>query len=415
MSKDTLLQRFKEIRRQTEKLVEPLEVEDFVAQPIQDVSPPKWHLGHSTWFFENFILKQYSSKYQVFDKDFDFIFNSYYESQGNRILRNKRGGLTRPSTEKIFAFRKHVNLKMEELLGSETISHQPFSEFVELGLQHEQQHQELLLTDIKYILADNPLLPVYTSYTPPFQNELELDWLPIEEGVYDVGYKEEGFCFDNELGNHKTYLHAYEISNRLVSNKEFIEFIEDAGYSKPELWLSEGWEWVKHNQSKSPLYWLKDKEKWLSFQLRGLQELDLNAPVTHLNYYEADAFARWKGLRLPTEFEWEVAASTFGNLESSKSFSDGEIYEPFFDQSNPFFYGACWEWTSSDYAAYPFYKQAEGALGEYNGKFMINQKVLRGGSCATPKSHFRPTYRNFFHPHLQWQFSGLRLAKTSGQ
>ena len=407
-----LLERFKRIRAQSLKLTDPLQIEDFVCQPVVDVSPPKWHLGHSSWFFENFILSKYKQDYQLYNPDFNFIFNSYYESQGSRILRNKRGGLNRPSTEKIIAFRKHVDEEIEKLMNTSSEFDDLFYQFMELGLQHEQQHQELLLTDIKYIFADNPLLPAYRDYQMPVNKQAEQNWLDIEEGVYQIGYSGDAFSFDNEREQHKVFLHAYQISNRLVTNGEYLQFMADGGYENYEFWLSEGWDWVKQNRSNAPLYWLKEEGDWYTFELNGLQKMRIEDPLCHINYYEADAFARWKGKRLPTEAEWEVAALHFGDLENSASFSEWNIPQSQTQANHPNFYGGLWEWTSSDYAPYPHYKQAEGALGEYNGKFMVNQKVLRGGSCATPKSHFRPTYRNFFHPQLQWQFCGLRLAET---
>jgi ergothioneine biosynthesis protein EgtB len=410
--KELLLKRFKSIRKQSLKITDPLKIEDFVCQPIVDVSPPKWHLGHSSWFFENFILSKYKKDYQPFDPNFNFIFNSYYESQGSRILRNKRGGLNRPSTEQILAYRKQVDEQLAELLDQPNEFDEQFYQFMELGLQHEQQHQELLLTDIKYIFADNPLLPVYKDYSIPENKQASHDWLDIEEGVYQIGYSGDDFSFDNERERHKVYLHAYQLSNRLVTNAEFLEFINDGGYERFEFWLSEGWDWVKEHQAKFPLYWLKEEGDWFTFELNGLQTLRADDPICHINYYEAEAFARWKGKRLPTEAEWEVAALHFGKLHDAESFSEWGIPQPQTKITQPNFYGGVWEWTSSDYAPYPHYKQAKGALGEYNGKFMVNQRVLKGGSCATPKSHFRPSYRNFFHPNLQWQFSGLRLAES---
>lgn len=409
---ERLIERFLGIRQQTESLTQPLQIEDFVSQPIQDVSPPKWHLGHSSWFFENFLLKRYAENYQPFSEDFAFLFNSYYESEGERLLRNKRGSLNRPTTEEVLTYRKHVDREMQALLLSGAKLDEDFYHFMELGIQHEQQHQELLVTDIKYILADNPLFPTYTKYQKRTSSQSPQEWLSIEAGLYEIGFKGEGFCFDNELGRHKVYLHDFRISNRLVSNEEYLDFIMDGGYENFEYWLSEGWEWLKESACKAPLYWIKKTGEWQSFQLNGLQKLDLKAPVCHLNYYEAEAFASWKGKRLPTESEWEIAAGKYGDLEKANSFLESGIYQSVVEQGRPNFFGSIWEWTSSDYAPYPFYKKAKGALGEYNGKFMVNQKVLRGGSCATPKSHFRPTYRNFFHPHLQWQFSGLRLAET---
>lgn len=404
------IQRYRSIREQTEAIVNPLEEEDYVAQPVVDVSPPKWHLGHTTWFFENFILTKYLKDYKLFDKDFAFIFNSYYESQGDRIFRNKRGTLTRPSTKKVFDFRKYVDQNMEKLLQTEDKLGDDFKVFFEIGLNHEQQHQELLVTDIKYILGSNPLSPIYTPFKENQGNAAEINWLRIEEGVYEIGHEGDDFSFDNERGRHQVYLHEFECMNRLVTNAEYQEFIEAGGYEKAELWLSEGWEWVKETGARAPFYWFKKEGVWWSYQLNGLQPIEKNKTVTHINFYEADAYARWKNCRLLTEFEWEVAAQKYGDLTHAH-FLKENTYQPQVHRDNQFF-GTAWEWTNSAYLPYPFYEQEEGALGEYNGKFMINQMVLRGGSCATPKDHFRLTYRNFFHAHLQWQFTGIRLGKT---
>ncbi len=386
----SLIEKFKTIRAHTEVICAPLHTEDYVAQPIVDVSPPKWHLAHTTWFFETFILKVFKKDYTVFDTDFNFLFNSYYETIGKRVLRDSRGTLTRPETSKIYEYRKYVNTHIEEYITNQKLSDEEQT-IIELGLQHEQQHQELLHTDIKYILGQNPLNPVYkadfkeTIQSINFNTE---NYISIDEGVYEIGYKGDEFYFDNEKGVHKVYLHPYAIADRLISNKEYIDFIEAGGYTDFNNWLAEGWDWVNKNQIEAPDYWEKVDGEWHRFSLSGLEKVNLNEPVTHISFFEADAYARWRGLRLPTEFEWEVA-------------------------SNKFNYGQRWEWTNSAYLPYPNYKKAEGAIGEYNGKFMINQMVLRGGSIATPPNHCRPTYRNFWHPHLRWQFNGIRLAKNS--
>lgn len=402
--------RYLSIRNQTEKITSPLKTEDFVAQPIEDVSPPKWHLGHTTWFFENFILKKHLEGYKIFNADFAFIFNSYYESQGSRILRGKRGTLTRPSTEAIFEYRKYVDECMLQLLQSSEQLNDELLTFFEVGLNHEQQHQELLVTDIKYILGTNPLLPVYADFKIPDHPVQEVEWLEVKAGNYPIGYAGKEFHFDNEEGEHTVYVHDFKFQNRLVNNAEYLEFINDNGYTRPEFWLMEGWEWVKQNQSAAPCYWAKEDGMWLNYKLNGLSPVKDNETLTHINFYEADAFACWKKCRLLTEFEWEVAAEKYGFMNEKSQFLEKGIYHPVTTGENQLF-GTAWEWTNSAYLPYPFYQQEEGALGEYNGKFMINQMVLRGGSCATPKSHFRKTYRNFFHPHLQWQFTGIRLAK----
>ncbi|WP_282162603.1 ergothioneine biosynthesis protein EgtB [Ulvibacterium marinum] len=382
---DTLLDFFLETRKHTETLCVPLEIEDYVVQPVVDVSPPKWHLGHSTWFFEEFILKPYAKGYQIFDDDFAFVFNSYYETVGKRVIRSDRGNLSRPSVEKVYDYRRYVT-KAIKILFEENQSPQLYS-LLEIGIHHEKQHQELLLTDIKYILGNNPLLPVYSAHLEEHKTEVHTkEWIPIEEGIYEIGHNTNDFCYDNELGRHKVYLHPYQISNVLTTNSEYLEFIEAGGYKKFNLWHAEGWDWVNQNTISAPLYWHKIDGEWYQYTLNGLQKVDLNAPLTHISYFEAFAFAQFKGCRLPTEFEWEVAQECFP-------------------------WGNRWEWTESAYLPYPNYQKADGALGEYNGKFMVNQKVLRGGSVATPKKHTRPTYRNFFHPQLRWQFTGLRLAK----
>lgn len=382
---DSLVDFFLETREHTEKICEPLEIEDYVVQPIVDVSPPKWHLGHTTWFFEEFILKPHAKNYTIFNGDFSFVFNSYYEAVGKRVVRSDRGNLSRPSVEKVFEYRNYVTRAVQSLF--EENQSKTLSDLLEIGIHHEKQHQELLLTDIKYILGNNPLLPSYSDTFEAHQNEMqEHQWVSMEEGVYEIGHNCNDFCYDNELGRHKVYLHPYQISNKLVTNAEFIAFINDGGYTKFDLWHAEGWDWVNQNQISAPLYWHKIDNKWHHYTLKGLQEVAMNTPVAHLSYYEAFAFAQWKKCRLPTEFEWEAAQQHFK-------------------------WGQRWEWTESAYLPYPNYKKADGALGEYNGKFMVNQKVLRGGSVATPKRHTRPTYRNFFQTNLRWQFTGLRLAK----
>ena len=382
---DTLLDFFTSTRRHSEFICEPLETEDYVVQPIVDVSPPKWHLGHTTWFFEEFILKPHLNGYQVFDEDFSFVFNSYYESVGKRVIRANRGNLSRPSVAKVYDYRNYVTEHIKQLFEQE--QSQEVNGLLEIGIHHEKQHQELLLTDIKFILGNNPLLPAYakTFEEHPIEHH-EQDWITMDEGLYDIGHNSTDFCYDNEMGRHKVYLNEYKISNRLVTNKEYLEFISADGYKKFDLWHAEGWDWVNQENVTSPQYWHNIEGEWHHYTLAGLQKVNLDTPVTHISYYEAFAYAQWKGLRLPTEFEWEAA-----------------------HQFIP--WGKRWEWTESAYLPYPNYQKAEGALGEYNGKFMVNQKVLRGGSVATPERHTRPTYRNFFHPQLRWQFTGLRLAQ----
>ncbi len=419
---------YRRVRSHTESLCEPLEIEDFIPQPVVDVSPPKWNIAHTTWFFEEMILKKFVPDYQVFDADFGYLFNSYYNSVGERTQRDHRGALSRPTVKRVFEYRKYVDEQMVALLSEPPPSGggqnagptnwppayaggSDLAGLVILGLNHEQQHQELFLTDLKYTFGLNPLFPVYREgYSPELTSESgTATFVPIDGGNYEIGYKGDGFCFDNELARHQIRLDDFEISSRLVTNFEFLQFIDDGGYRDHRLWHSEGWDWVNQKGIDSPLHWHRlhetasgnvsilerakiansgnDKhEHWFQFTLGGLQKLNMDAPVCHVSYYEASAFAEWRGLRLPTEFEWEAASEKFD-------------------------WGLRWEWTNSAYLPYPGFNKAEGAVGEYNGKFMINQMVLRGSSVATPEGHSRPTYRNFFHPHLRWQFTGIRLAR----
>ncbi len=383
---DTLVSFFLETRQHTEAICKPLEIEDYVVQPIVDVSPPKWHLGHTTWFFEEFILKPYKSGYKLFHEDFAFVFNSYYENVGKRVIRNDRGNLSRPGVAKVYDYRHYVTNEMRDLL-SEEISKE-LEALLLIGIHHEKQHQELLVTDIKYILGNNPLLPKYNDLFSenPVQN-FPQEWIAMDEGIYEIGHDNpDEFCYDNELGHHKVFLHEYKISNKLITNSEYLEFINAGGYKDFNLWHAEGWDWVQQNNILAPMYWHEIDGDWYQYTMNGLQKINLQAPVAHISYFEAFAFAQWKNCRLPTEFEWEAAQQNFN-------------------------WGSRWEWTESAYLPYPGYAKAPGAIGEYNGKFMVNQKVLRGGSVATPQKHTRHTYRNFFQTNLRWQFTGLRLAQ----
>ena len=380
----SLLEKYHAVRHHTEKICSLLHTEDYVPQPAVFVSPPKWHLAHTAWFFEQFILKQYLTDYKVYNEDFCFLFNSYYNNVGDRTFRADRGAITRPGVEEIYAYRKYVDMHMELVL---QLKDDQVHALAELGLNHEQQHQELLLTDIKYILGCNPTFPVYNEDIEwENQQNKSNGFVTIPEGVYEIGFNGDGFSYDNEHGRHKVYLHEYKIANALVTNAEYIEFIEAGGYQDFNYWLDEGWAWVTQNDIKSPLYWHKIDGKWQHFTLNGLQEVNPDAIVTHISFFEASAYAEWKGMRLPTEQEWETA-------------------------SNKIDWGKRWEWTNSAYLPYPGFKKPEGAVGEYNGKFMINQMVLRGASCATSPEHSRPTYRNFFHAEERWQFNGIRLVK----
>ncbi len=377
------------VREYTEQICAPLEIEDYIPQPVVDVSPPKWNIAHTTWFFEEMILKQFAADYEEFNPNFGFLFNSYYNSLGNRTARDNRGDLSRPTVKEVYQYRKYVDEKMREFLRGDLSAEA--RELVVLGLNHEQQHQELLISDLKFTFSCNPLFPVYNSENIICERS-EIKFAPkdkyvlVEAGIYEIGFEGEGFHFDNELGRHKVYLHDFQISSELVTNAEFLEFIEDGGYENFRFWHAEGWDWVNQNQIKSPLYWHKKDDEQFHFTLGGLRKLNSEAPVCHVSFYEAAAFAEWKGARLPTEFEWETASDRFG-------------------------WGLRWEWTASAYLPYPNFTKPDGAVGEYNGKFMVNQMVLRGGSVATPSGHSRKTYRNFFHPPLRWQFTGIRLAK----
>ena len=380
-----LKQKYQQVRSRTEQICATLKTEDYVVQPVVDVSPPKWHLGHASWFFETFILQHHLPNYSCFDASYAFVFNSYYESLGARVIRTNRGNLSRPSVEEIYQYRRHIDIAMEQLLSL------PMSEELRmltiLGLNHEEQHQELLATDIKYILGHNPLFPTYTSLEIASETEGPSgEFIDMKEGLYDIGYKGPDFCFDNELGRHTVFLPAYKMAKGLVTNAEYLEFIKDGGYRHHEFWHAEGLDWVKNNHIVSPMYWHWIDDQWHNYSALGLQPLKLEAPVTHISFYEASAFAAWKGMRLPTEFEWEAA-------------------------SDRFTWGNRWEWTASAYLPYPGFIRSAGPIGEYNGKFMVNQMVLRGASIVTPPWHSRPSYRNFFHPHLRWQFTGIRLAQ----
>lgn len=417
--------RYEEVRQQSIYLCEPLQSEDYVVQPIVDVSPPKWHLAHTTWFFEQFILIPHYPNYQAFNDQFNFLFNSYYESKGDRMVRTNRGNMTRPTTEEVLKYRTYVDSHVQELAQIlDEPSQSTVTELLELGLHHEQQHQELLVTDLKYILGHNPLFPAYAEEAPQLA-EVHIpseEYVTIPGGNYFIGFQGEGFHFDNEEGYHQLYLADYRLLNRLVTNGEFLNFVEDGGYQNPDLWLSDGWAWIQENKIHAPHYWHQQDGTWYQYTLHGLRKLNEAQPVTHVSYYEADAYARWRGKRLPTEAEWEVACQGAGydqnfhilspaNLVESKRYHPQALQNAGTISVPAQMLGDVWEWTQSAYLPYPFYQRVEGALGEYNGKFMINQMVLRGGSCATPESHLRITYRNFFQPDKRWQFTGFRLAE----
>jgi ergothioneine biosynthesis protein EgtB len=385
----SLRERYAAVRGHTLALAQPLSDEDCGAQSMPDASPVKWHLAHTTWFFETFILERFEAGFQPFHPAFRVLFNSYYNGVGDKHPRPQRGLLTRPPMAQVRAYRQDVDTRMARLLdgaGAELDS------LVTLGLQHEQQHQELIVTDVKHLLAQNPIQSPYAEGAPlPAEPAGALEWLAFHGGIADIGYAGGGFCFDNELPRHRTYLAPYELASRLVTNGDYLAFVEAGGYADASLWLAEGWDRVRGEDWRHPLYWRREDDgQWTEFTLHGRRPLDLHAPVTHVSLYEADAYAHWCGARLPTEAEWELAAAVPGLRQM---------------------FGACWQWTSSSYAPYPGFKPAPGAIGEYNGKFMVNQYVLRGSSSATPDGHARASYRNFFPAHARWQVTGIRLAR----
>jgi ergothioneine biosynthesis protein EgtB len=408
---EQLLERFLSVRRQTEKLVAPLSAEDCALQSMPDASPAKWHLGHTSWFFETFVLEQHAADFAPFRPEFRLLFNSYYVGVGPRHPRPERGLLSRPALDEVLAYRASVDERIANLLSGTRDGWHGCVDLIELGLQHEQQHQELLLTDLKHLLSRNPTNPVYDAAAAagPAGAALPLGWIRLTEGVHRIGHTGSGFCFDNEQPAHRVFIGRVELADRTVTNAEYLAFIDDGGYERPELWLSEGWD-VKCAQGwRAPLYWQQDGEgSWSVFTLGGMKPVASAEPVTHLSYYEADAYARWTGYRLPGETEWEVCAA--GRPSQGNFVESGRCHPAPAARTGQFF-GDVWQWTSSTYGPYPGFRSAPGAIGEYNGKFMVNQYVLRGGSCATPRSHIRASYRNFFPAAARWQFSGVRLAR----
>jgi ergothioneine biosynthesis protein EgtB len=410
---DGLLQQYQKVRCFTEWICEPLAIEDYVVQSMPDVSPAKWHLAHTSWFFETFILSPAIPDYHPFHPMYRYLFNSYYNAVGERHARPERGLLTRPTVAEIYRYRAHVDACMAELLGGADAEQlAPIAPIVELGLHHEQQHEELLLTDLKHVLACNPLRPAYregaaedAGQAPPF------GWVEYPGGIGCLGYDGAGFAFDNELPRHRVFLEPFRLATRPVTNAEYLAFMADGGYQRPELWLSDGWNTVGAQGWAAPLYWEQRDGAWWVQTLGGPRPVAAAEPVCHVSYYEADAYARWAGARLPTEAEWETAAA---GLPVAGNFVERERFHPAPAPGGGTglqqMYGDVWEWTASAYSPYPGYRPTAGALGEYNGKFMCSQLVLRGGSCATPQSHIRASYRNFFPPDARWQFSGIRLA-----
>jgi ergothioneine biosynthesis protein EgtB len=407
------LESYLAVRQQTEEICRPLEVEDYVIQSMPDVSPAKWHLGHTTWFFETFLLQKYYPQYKPYKEPYNYLFNSYYETIGERWGRANRGLLSRPTVKEIYEYRAHVDTKMKELLETDA-SNEEFGFLVDLGVHHEQQHEELLITDIKNVLALNPTRPVYKkrsarSGAKPAANP----FIAVTGGLIEVGFSGKGFSFDNERPRHRVWLNDFFIQKRLVTNGEYLEFIQDGGYSNFRHWLSDGWALVQQEGWKHPLYWEQKDNKWFVMTLAGLLPLDPSEPVCHVSYFEADAYAKWSGKRLPLESEWEHAAQLDGVVGGN--FLESNQFHPLAATSGSpdvlqQMFGDVWEWTQSAYLPYPGFQVEPGAVGEYNGKFMSDQMVLRGGSCATPKNHIRKTYRNFFQCNKRWQFTGIRLA-----
>jgi ergothioneine biosynthesis protein EgtB len=421
MEKTDLKNQFLATRKLTEQICSRLQTEDYVVQPVDDVSPPKWHLGHTTWFFETFLLGKYRENYVPFHKLYGFLFNSYYESIGVRWDRPRRGVLSRPTVQEIYKYRSFIDTQMTELIDSvQDYQRSQFEFLVELGVHHEQQHEELLFMDIKYIFGVNPLHPTYAETKRPhsqIRNLPRAKYLEFQGGIHEIGHDGNGFCFDNETPRHQVLLRDYSLQNRLVTCGEYLEFMRDDGYSDPRLWLSDGWATVQQEGWRSPLYWENVDNQWHIMTLTGFRPVDPDEPVCHVSFYEADAFANWAQKRLPTEEEWEHAAIVSGAQPSNGNFMDDRNFHPIPISTSgdglQQMYGDVWEWTGSAYLPYPGFRPAAGAIGEYNGKFMSNQMVSRGGACVTPRNHIRPTYRNFFQCDKRWQFSGIRLASDA--
>ncbi len=413
-----ILARFHEVRNFSAKLAENLAPEDCVVQSMPEVSPTKWHLAHTTWFFETFILKKYVSGYRDAVPEYAYLFNSYYNAAGAMHRRDLRGLISRPTVDETKKYRASVNADIDELIaGADEKLFRELEPLMTLGIHHEQQHQELLITDIKHVLAQNPLYPVFSPRKIDNSKVVDmppLSFIEFDEATTKIGNDGDGFCYDNELPRHRALVLPFALANRLVTNGEYLEFINDNGYARSEFWLSLGWQTVNEQSWRAPLYWLERDGEWWNFTLSGLRKVDPNEPITHLSYFEADAYANWAGARLPTEFEWERAAAKIdidGNFVESERFHPAPLDRAPGNGELAQMFGDVWQWTRSSYSPYPGYRAEPGALGEYNGKFMCNQYVLRGGSCATSRTHIRKTYRNFFQPDKRWQFTGIRLAR----
>ncbi len=410
---NTLILNYEQIRKDSELICAPLETEDYCIQTMPDVSPAKWHLAHTSWFFETFLLLPFVKNYHRFNPAYDHLFNSYYLTHGQPFSRPARGLLSRPTVAEIYRYRAAVDEAIVELITEASEKRwQEIEPLIVLGLNHEQQHQELMLTDLKHIFAQNPLHPRYRDLSPPRPHAVaDISWISVDKGIYHIGNSGNGFAYDNEYPRHQVLLQAFALASRPVTNAEYLEFINDGGYKNPALWLSDGWASLQANAWRAPLYWQQRDNEWWQMTLGGMRPLDLNAPVCHVSQYEAAAYASWADKRLPTEFEWEVSVTGLpvqGNLRNTDYLQPAAGND---DTSLQQVYGDVWEWTASAYAPYPGYRIPDGTVGEYNGKFMSSQAVLRGGSCVTPRDHIRSSYRNFFYPQDRWQFSGIRLAQ----
>jgi len=409
-SRSKLRDEYLKVRSETERICSLLQPDDYQIQSIIETSPPKWHIAHVSWFFESFVLPKFCSNYKPFNARFAYLFNSYYETVSTMQPRPKRGMLSRPTVDEIYAYRHYVDENMLELI--ETLDDSQYVDFhfrVTLGLNHEQQHQELLLMDIKHNFSVNPLRPAYNdNLTEPLQSDSKIQWIEREGGIVEIGSDGESFCYDNETPRHQVLLQNHKLATRLVTNNEYLAFINDGGYSRVDLWLADGWYHIQKNQWRNPLYWESHDDEWWVFTLGGLRKLNSNEPVSHISLYEADAYARWAGKRLPSEMELENKLS---ELPVEGNFLNHDLLQP--QTSEQQWYGDLWQWTATTYSPYPGFKPFAGSMGEYNGKFMCNQMTLRGGACVTPQNHTRATYRNFFYPHDRWQFAGLRLAEDA--
>ncbi|MDP9186297.1 MAG: ergothioneine biosynthesis protein EgtB [Verrucomicrobiota bacterium] len=414
---ESLLARFHQVRDFTTGLSRNLEAEDCVVQSMPEVSPTKWHLAHTTWFFETFILKKWVPGYHDVVPEYAYLFNSYYNAAGAMHRRDLRGLISRPTVEETQRYRTEVDSHMDDLVSSADENlFREIEPILTLGIHHEQQHQELLITDIKHVFAQNPLYPVFRERQPSqgYGSTGKIDFVEFDEATIEIGHDGDGFSYDNEGPQHRALILPFSLANRLIANGEYLKFMADNGYSRSEFWLSLGWTTVNEQNWRAPLYWIERDGEWWNFTLSGLRQIDPSEPVTHLSYFEADAYANWAGARLPTEFEWERAAAKIdidGNFVETERFHPSALSEPPQDRQLAQMFGDVWEWTRSSYSPYPGYRAGPGALGEYNGKFMCNQYVLRGGSCATSRTHIRKTYRNFFQPDKRWQFTGIRLAR----